>query len=120
MKCWKCGAANDADSLYCGYCRHLTYPTPLQLGKYAVIDFIGGGQFGQVYLCHHPTIPDRQVAVKKLTVDASGTDTFEETRAGGRLDHPNIVRLLDWDADEQLLIMEYLPGGTLEERLVTD
>jgi serine/threonine protein kinase len=87
---------------------------------------IGRGGFGEVYLAHQPRM-DRHVAIKVLTPgvtdDPRMLALFErEARAAGRLAHPNIVPIFDfdYDLDEQVhfIAMQYVEGGrTLADSL---
>jgi phosphate ABC transporter phosphate-binding protein len=92
-------------------------------GKFKVLDFIGAGGMGKVYLCEH-LILQRLVAVKVLQL-ASGegkTDTqavigrfYREARAVAALDHPNVVRVFDVDrlGSSPFMVMEYVDGTNL-------
>jgi serine/threonine protein kinase len=91
------------------------------LGKYKVLERIGGGGMGSVYLCEHKLMR-RRVAVKVLpTAKASDPSALErfyrEARAAAALDHPNIVHAYDIDQDENLhfLVMEYVDGSSFQE-----
>ena len=89
--------------------------------KYKLLELIGAGGMGAVYLCEH-TLMRRLVALKVLPVeklaDPSNVDRFyREARAVAALDHPNIVRAYDIDQYEKLhfLVMEYVDGTSLQE-----
>lgn len=90
--------------------------------KYRLLELIGAGGMGAVYLCEH-TLMKRLVALKVLPVeklegDASNLERFHrEARAVAALDHPNIVRAYDIDQHEKLhfLVMEYVDGNSLQE-----
>ena len=90
------------------------------IGKYKVLERIGFGGMGQVYLCEHERMR-RRVAVKVLpisTQEPGALERFErEARAAAALDHPNIVRAFDIDTDGRLnfIVMEYVDGPTLHE-----
>src|SRR5205807_3855828 len=91
------------------------------IGKYKVLERIGSGGMGSVYLCEHKLMR-RRVAVKVLpTAKADDTSSLErfyrEARAVAAPDHPNIVRAYDIDQDEKLhfLVMEYVDGASLQE-----
>ncbi len=91
------------------------------LGKYKILEKIGGGGMGNVFLAED-TILDRKVALKllapSLAADTSFVERFLlEARSLARLDHPAIVRVFDADwADDQIyLVMEYVPGGSLAD-----
>jgi len=89
--------------------------------KYRLLELIGAGGMGAVYLCEH-TLMKRLVALKVLPVekleDQSNLERFyREARAVAALDHPNIVRAYDIDQYEKLhfLVMEYVDGASLQE-----
>jgi hypothetical protein len=91
------------------------------IGKYRVLERLGAGGMGSVYLCEHKFMR-RRVAVKVLPAakaeDPSALERFyREARAVAALDHPNIVRAYDIDQDEKLhfLVMEYVDGTSLQE-----
>ncbi len=92
-------------------------------GKYKLLELLGVGGMGKVYLCEHLRMR-RLVALKVLPPDkleqASCLERFErEARAAGALDHPNIVRAFDIDQDPHsnlhFLVMEYVDGASLQE-----
>jgi serine/threonine protein kinase len=89
--------------------------------KYRLLELIGAGGMGAVYLCEHKLMK-RLVALKVLPVekleDKSNEERFyREARAVAALDHPNIVRAYDIDQYEKLhfLVMEYVDGTSLQE-----
>lgn len=91
------------------------------IGKYKVLEKIGSGGMGQVYLCEHKLMR-RRVAVKvlptaKATDDAARERFYREARAVAALDHPNIVHAYDIDQDDTLhfLVMEYVDGASLQD-----
>ena len=91
------------------------------IGKYKVLEKIGSGGMGQVYLCEHKLMR-RRVAVKVLPTakaadDAARERFYREARAVAALDHPNIVHAYDIDQDENLhfLVMEYVDGASLQD-----
>src|SRR5271165_1008540 len=105
----------QADNILQGKWRRFT------IGKYKVLERIGSGGMGQVYLCEHKLMR-RRVAVKVLPTakaadEASLERFYREARAAAALDHPNIVRAYDIDRDENLhfLVMEYVDGASLQE-----
>jgi WD40 repeat protein len=90
-------------------------------GKYVLLERLGSGGMGTVFLCQHKVMR-RKVAIKvlpaKLAQDKSIVDRFHrEARAAAQLDHPNIVRAhdIDQDADMHFLVMEYVNGNNLEQ-----
>src|SRR5207248_10949337 len=90
-------------------------------GKYKLLEPLGAGGMGQVFLCFHIYM-HRPVALKVLPTDkVQDPSTLErfyrEARAAGALDHPNIVRAYDIDQDgnTHFLVMEYVDGASLQE-----
>jgi len=91
------------------------------IGKYKVLERLGSGGMGQVFLCEHKLMR-RRVAVKVLpTAKASDPSSLErfyrEAKAIAALDHQNIVRAYDIDQDDNLhfLVMEYVDGSSLQD-----
>src|SRR5262249_55739058 len=91
-------------------------------GKYKLLELLGSGGMGEVYLCEHVRMK-RLVALKVLPTDRLQKDPLalerfdREARAAAALDHPNIVRAYDIDQDGPLhfLVMEYVDGSSLHE-----
>jgi serine/threonine protein kinase len=93
------------------------------LGKYRLIAKTGQGGMAQVYQAFQPDL-DRYVAIKVLHPHLTSDEDFaarfrREARAVAALEHPNIVRIYDFDADQGLafLVMEYLDGKSLKSVL---
>ena len=92
-----------------------------QLGHYRLVRLLGRGGFAEVYLGEHLRL-GTQAAVKVLYTRLASTDdreSFEkEARTVAHLKHPYIVRVLDYDVEEDtpFLVMDYAPGGTLRQR----
>lgn len=90
---------------------------PEKIGKYTVIELLGRGGMGEVYLGEDPYI-GRRVAIKVIKgADPDARDRFlHEARVIGGLAHPAIVSLLDFDfsGNEPFLVMEYLKGQGLD------
>ncbi len=95
-----------------------------QLGKYKIISLLGKGGMGEVYLAHDPEL-DRKVAIKLLPPsiahDPEQIARFKrEARMVARLNnHPNIAIIHDLELNDTtpFLVLEYVPGPTLAERL---
>jgi serine/threonine protein kinase len=91
-----------------------------QFGDYRLARKLGGGTFGDVYLGEH-TGNKTPAAVKILQVRLTNSedlkDYINEIRSLFRLQHPNIVPLLDFgiERDTPFLIMAYAPNGTLRQ-----
>ncbi|HEX4611408.1 MAG TPA: serine/threonine-protein kinase [Urbifossiella sp.] len=86
------------------------------LGRYKVLDRIGLGGMGEVFLAEHLDMR-RRAAVKVLPralYDSSfARERFlREARAAGQLDHPNVVRAYDVGEDRGViyLVMEFVDG----------
>jgi serine/threonine protein kinase len=95
-----------------------------RLGPYRILDQIGAGGMGQVYLAEHIHL-HRKVALKvlptRLASDKAGVARFyREARAVAALDHPNVVRAYDvaHENNSHFLVLEYIQGRSLEEVLV--
>src|SRR5947208_2953658 len=94
--------------------------------RYEVLSLAGVGGMGAVFRARHRTL-GHIVAVKVLPPDvAASTMRHErfrrEATLGASLDHPNIVRVYDFDTREGIsfLIMTFVRGDTFEERLRND
>jgi len=90
-----------------------------QFGNYHLIRRLGAGNFAEVYLAEHRYI-ETQTAIKVLaSLDAEDMERFQE-EAGkiARLEHPRIVRMLDFGIEREVpyLVMAYAPNGTLRQR----
>lgn len=91
-------------------------------GRFAIEAALGEGSMGRVYRARHLTLK-KPVAVKVLRPQDGGRDQrvrrFKaEARAASRLDHPNVIRVLDFGEEESdgllYLAMEYLSGEDLQ------
>jgi eukaryotic-like serine/threonine-protein kinase len=87
--------------------------------RYRVIRRLGAGGMATVWLAEDERL-GREVAVKRLNTDApeeSLTRFRREARIGATLNHPNFVSVFDTIATEEgaLIVMEYVPGRSLEE-----
>ncbi len=94
------------------------------VGKYPVIREIGSGATSRVYLARDP-FRERDVAVKVFLFDEHADHHTErmmhkaflaEASLAGKLNHPHIVEIYDAvvEPDHSYLVMEYVPGKTLE------
>ncbi|MBI2807241.1 MAG: serine/threonine protein kinase [Planctomycetes bacterium] len=89
--------------------------------KYRLLERLGAGGMGAVYLCEHVHM-GRKVALKILPVQqaedpASLARFYREAKAVARLDHPNIVRAHDIDHDDKLhfIVLEFVDGCNLHD-----
>jgi serine/threonine protein kinase len=95
------------------------------LSTYRVDRELGRGGMAVVYAGWHEQL-ERPVALKVLAAHLAGDEQFRarflrEARIAAKLHHPNLVRTYDIaDLDgSPCIVMELLPGGTLEGRLLT-
>jgi tRNA A-37 threonylcarbamoyl transferase component Bud32 len=92
------------------------------LGQYRILDQIGRGGMGQVFLAEHELM-GRRVAVKVLPRKKSTEESEKvfrrEIRMLGRLDHENLVRALDagYDGKVFFLVTELVPGLDLNRQI---
>lgn len=96
------------------------------LGRYHIIEQLGEGGMATVYKGYDTRL-ETDVAVKVIRTENLTIATMEraikrferEAKALARLTHPNIVKVTDFGEHEgkPYLVMEYLPGGTLKQRL---
>ena len=98
---------------------------PMALGEYVILDLLGRGGMGAVYLAVHRRMK-RQVALKVMHLvladDPRALRRFRrEVEAAARLHHPNVVTAYDAGEDQGVayLATEYVAGTNLE-RLVRD
>ncbi len=91
------------------------------LGTYRILSQIGEGGMGVVYLAEH-TVIGRKVAIKVLRDDVARelVERFLiEARTAATLHHPGLVEVFDFGhaADRTYIVMEYLSGESLAQRL---
>ncbi|HZP33504.1 MAG TPA: protein kinase [Candidatus Acidoferrales bacterium] len=98
-------------------------PNGTQLGPYEILSRIGDGGMGEVYKARDTRL-DRFVAIKFLRGDLADDPAAEErfrreARTVANLNHPHICTLYDVGRrdDADFLVMEYLEGETLAQRL---
>ena len=101
----------------------------VRIGRYEVLEEIGRGAMGVVYLAHDPRMR-RPLALKTCELP-SGLDAdkarecrrrfFREAQSAGALSHPAIVTIYDVDEDTRngstYITMEYVPGKSLRDWL---
>jgi serine/threonine protein kinase len=93
------------------------------VGPYRIERLLGRGGFADTFLARHRRT-GLEVALKVPHLHRADDAEFrarflQEARIGARLDHLNLVRILDPgpETGRPYLAMEYLPGRTLDERL---
>jgi serine/threonine protein kinase len=95
------------------------------LPGYERIEKLAEGGMGVVYRAFDPLLK-RHVALKMLRADLVLPDRLgrfrKEAEALGRLQHPHIVQVYGWQeqANQPVLVLEYIAGGSLEQRLKKD
>jgi serine/threonine protein kinase len=98
------------------------------LGKYESLGVLGMGSMGQVHACRPEVDPATTVVVKVMRTDRDDSprarQLFErEAKYAARLRHPYIVRILDAGVDDEAgpcVVMEFVPGSTLQQLLKKD
>jgi len=95
-----------------------------KLGPYEIIEAAGAGGMGEVFKAKDTRL-DRTVAIKILPTAIASMPGFRqrferEAKAISSLNHPNICTLYDvgHENDADFLVMEYLEGETLSDRLL--
>ncbi|MCB1032723.1 MAG: serine/threonine protein kinase, partial [Acidobacteria bacterium] len=94
---------------------------PATIGKFRVLELLGEGAMGRVFLGEDPLI-GRRIAIKVMTTagDENSRERFlNEARAAGQLSHPNIVQVYEFGFHEErpYLAMEFLEGQRLDQWL---
>ncbi len=109
-------------------------PLPLRSGdvlrdRYRIINIIGQGGSGSIYLAEDLRLSGRQCALKEVEHDRSlpedllneARDQFlREATVLARLDHPNLPKVSDFFSIEErdYLIMDYVPGKDLRTLMI--
>jgi serine/threonine-protein kinase len=90
------------------------------LGKYRILEPLGSGGFGTVYLAEDTWI-DKRVAIKvphRQSLDFG--ELLREPRLLASLNHPNIITVITAEKQDNVffIVMEYVPGETLETIII--
>ena len=92
-------------------------------GRYIIEELIGQGGMSSVYKATDPNLR-RVVAIKLIHPHLSNNTDFvrrfeEEAAAVAQLNHPNIIKVYDFnvDGDVYYMVLEFVPGETLQDRL---
>lgn len=105
-----------------------TTPDPLIgktiAGRFRIIDLLGKGGMGTVYLAEHETLP-RRFAIKVLRSEYLANELFverfrREAIASSRVVHPNVVYITDFGRLPEgnfYIVMEFLEGTGLDKLL---
>lgn len=149
QKCPSCGQSASLGARFCSHCSHpltsagVNTPSPvvpaltgrltpgaILAGRYYIVRLLGKGGMGAVYLAGDRRISGQQWAIKEMSDQAisdpierqAAIDAFnKEAELLARLEHPNLPKVVDRFSEysNQFLVMEYVPGQTLERRLET-
>lgn len=102
---------------------HMRFRPGRRLGPYEILAGVGAGGMGEVYKARDTRLA-RTVALKVLLPHVAADPVFRErfkreARAASALDHPHICALYDIGQDQsvQFLVLQYLDGETLADRL---
>jgi eukaryotic-like serine/threonine-protein kinase len=94
-----------------------------RLSHYRILEKIGQGGMGVVYRARDERL-ERDVALKVLAPSTLVNEQArrrlaQEARSLSRLHHPNVAMVFDFDSDgdESFLVMEWVPGETLDHRV---
>ena len=95
------------------------------LGKYRLLRVLGSGSNAEVFLAEPVRAPEFRVVVKRIHEHVVEHPRFRqlfeaEVRSMANFDHPYAVRLVEASLDDPIgpcLVMEYVPGVTLEDLL---
>jgi serine/threonine-protein kinase len=87
-------------------------------GRYRLDELLGQTGMSEVWAATDLEL-GRRVALKLLAPNADTARFEREARAVASLAHPNVNQLYDYgeEDDRPYMVLEYLPGGTLEDRL---
>ncbi|MDM7923139.1 MAG: protein kinase [Pyrinomonadaceae bacterium] len=104
--------------------------TPLLADRYVLLERLGRGAMGQVYLANDNKFSTRRVAVKTVRQDILNSDDLQEgeaiarfereAQAAASIQHPNTVSVTDFGETRDgifYLVMEYVEGETLHRLL---
>lgn len=140
LSCAHCGATNPPQATACSSCGELLDTRSKQVnsvlvsdrllkGRYRLLKAAGTGGFGIVYQAEDTQAKNQIVAIKTITQSSLKPEELQEaTEAFQReayllagLNHPNLPHIYDSfrEAGGWYLVMEFINGETLEERLNT-
>jgi serine/threonine protein kinase len=125
--CSTCGAIYHKDFPRCpadGAEVVMTERDPLLgtvIGHYKIDRLVGEGGMGRVYLAHHATLPNKRYAFKVLLGDHSASTAMRtrftrEAERASQLDHPNVVKVVDFGQTRHgllYIVMDYVDGASL-------
>lgn len=101
----------------------MAFDKDIILDRYRIVEKLGEGGMAVVYKALDEKL-NRFVAIKIISPDKSISENFSrrfttEAKALAQLNHPNIIPIYQYgtEGDTQYIVMEYLAGGTLKEKL---
>ena len=129
--CSNCGAVYHTDYPRCPFDGGevvLAATDPLvgqRSGNYDVDQLSGDGGMGRVYAAHHANLASKRYAIKVLLGDVAATTSMRErftreAEAASRLEHPNIVNVIDYGAMASGLpyhVMDFVDGERLSSMI---
>jgi eukaryotic-like serine/threonine-protein kinase len=91
------------------------------IGHYTIERLLGEGGMGRVYLAHHAHLPNKRYAVKVLLGDHSASAAMRtrftrEAERASQLDHPNVVKVVDFGQTRHgllYIVMDHVDGPAL-------
>lgn len=98
------------------------------VNRYRIVSAMRTGSFGQVYraeVTDEKWSGPKSVALKLVRTDAATSEKLQhftrlleqEAEIARRLDHPHIVKTCDFIKEHKCLVMEFIDGETVEEKL---
>ena len=107
----------------------MSQPGELLQQRYRILDRIGGGGMGTVYLAEDGRLQGRRCAIKEMSPTALppqdrewSIDAFrQEAQLLAKLHHPGLTAVTDFfgESGNWYLVMDYVEGETLETRLAS-
>ena len=100
---------------------YVAEPDPRTIGKYDILDLLGAGSFGRVYLGYDP-LAKRKVAIKVPRTWSDVSDEqrgafLHEAQSAAALRHEHVVTLLDVYQGDDIpiaLVYEHIPGPSMQ------
>jgi serine/threonine-protein kinase len=105
-------------------------PETILRERYKIIELVGRGGMGATYRAEDLRLQGRFCAVKEALPDPTAASDelaqsreqfYQEASTLARLDHPNLPKVSDYfsEGDRDYLVMDFVPGQDLKEKLTT-